>query len=156
MGSICQAGAARWTTIEALRLASVALEYLGAGVDTPGVSDDQRSVLSFQEGCADPTRSDDEVPQTIEPLDDDFHVTVLEHSAIEQILLVTAVLRLMIVIAGVKFPDTARTRCKTTATTMSCLRPATLRAGSHHSRLSDIIFRAHEVVLKQSRPNYER
>lgn len=37
---------------------------------------------------------------------------------------------------------------------MSCLQPAALRAGSHHSRLSEVIFRAHEVVLKQSRPIY--
>src|SRR5437016_3717417 len=55
---------------------SIALEDLGAGVDAPGVRHDHLPVLSLQERSSDLARSDDEVPQTIELLNDDVHLRV--------------------------------------------------------------------------------
>src|SRR3954468_20309753 len=75
MRSICPAGAARRTTIRRATLASVALEDLGAGISATGVSHDQRAVLGFQERRSDLACPDNQVPQTIELPDDDFHLS---------------------------------------------------------------------------------
>jgi hypothetical protein len=52
---------------------SVAFEDLGARVHAPGVRNDQRPVLSLQEGSSELARPDDKMPQAIESLNDDVH-----------------------------------------------------------------------------------
>src|ERR1700750_2677218 len=85
-------------------LTSVAQEYLGAGVDAPGVSHDQFAILAVQERGPDLTRPDDEVPQTIELLNDDVNLRVPPRCCIPARFRVTAALRFTIAMPGAKFP----------------------------------------------------
>ena len=55
---------------------SVAFKNLGAGVDSSGVRDDARSLLSLQERSLDFARPDDEMPKAIKLLNVDDHVGV--------------------------------------------------------------------------------
>ena len=65
-----------YTSCEAQLLESVAFEDLGARVDSPGIRDDPLAVLSLQERSSDVTRPDDKVPQAINLLNVDVHLSL--------------------------------------------------------------------------------
>jgi hypothetical protein len=58
----------------------------------------------------------------------------------------------MIVAAGAKFPVPLATVARQRRRLLVGYGAAAREAGSHHSRLSEVIFRRDETVLKQSHP----